>query len=240
MPNIQPRPAPYYDTRVMLEEAAEEDRVKKEGLPTFLIKKYFGWALVFCFALFFLAFVLKDERGQPILPQNYFIAGVILVILIFVLPSIISLVAKRPTEKYVPFNPEKEKPELEEKLSKIYGGTHKIYMHAGDEKYTSKAGEPNVMFIRFKRIDGVVVRIGTAKIGLIGRPIIDYEPGHTHIENMIYDWTGAPKYPPKPTKYSYTTPRYIYRFNPTSVEPTTKVVGREETEEEIKEDKQED
>jgi hypothetical protein len=134
---------------------------------------------------------------------------------------------KDETAKYVPFNPEKEIPEIEERFQRR-GKRITVWRYTPEPKYGEKSGEPwTIHFHAFEQLATGDFRPLFFALNVLHRTIMSEEPSHVHIEDQENDWSGAPK-----SDRGVTT-RY-YQIKPTYIKPTTRNQEEEDEEEEEK------
>ena|SRR3990167_81646 len=211
----------------------EEDEAPKVDDRSFLQQH----GVLIILGLFLFHLVAKDSTTkQEILPLNYFFIIVVVLIVVDYLFRLIGdkLKKKDATIPYVPFNPEIEIPQIEERFQKM-GKRITIYRYTKEPKYGEKSVAPRtIWFHAHQQLNSGLMRSVTFGMNVLHRTFSDFEPEHLHIENSKHDWSGA-------LKEEGSVSTQLYQSRPTIVIPkSSRIVERQQEEQEEIEQEEEE
>ena len=175
------------------EPTEEQPVVEEKG--TILSHHGYRWFVAITIFLLLLSFVVKTEQGVPALEPSYAVAIIMVLIAFEIIVRAIQMKTATPPLKMLPFDPETEIPELEEKFHRM-GYNIQIQRWQGEPAYGSGSEWPHTMHFKARETfsNGLTRPLMFSMI-MLSRSIRAGEPNHSHVENSDRTWADVIKYP---------------------------------------------
>jgi len=227
----------YFKERIL-----EEAKLKKLGHPSPPMQGSFlsqyGYLPFFLIGgvLFLLTFIIKVNDAYWITPIQFAMALVFLIVLELIV-RLFRLREKKEAKviQVVPFEPEREVPELEEKFLRM-GRNVRIRRHIGEPQYGEGSAEPYCIHFRAdETMPNGLTRPLQFRMVMVNRSIVDVEEDHSHIENNERNWADFPKHP-----VYVPSGEKLYRPLPVYIEPVSRIKSEKEKEKEEESEEKEE